>query len=120
MFPPDPNAPGGLRRSDYVRSSIATRRAEGTDGRRQESVSIRISTMDDGDQESVRSLAALDGNPVPEAPVVLAEIDGIPVAALGIGDGAAVADRSRVSAGTIALLKLQRLEARLLAAFCGL
>jgi len=82
-------------------------------------VTIRLSTGDDGDGETIRRLALLDDGEPPRGPVMLAELDGEPVAAVGLADGTAVADRSRSSGGILALLHLRRLESRLIAAIWG-
>ena len=92
-FPLDPNAPGGPSRSDHVRRSH-TREAE---------VSIRLATLEQ------------------QEPVVLAEVGGRPVAALGLRAGdATLADPARADTGVMALLHLHRLEVLLIASIFGL
>jgi hypothetical protein len=54
------------------------------------SITIRRAYADD--ESSVRQLAALDSAPVPPMPLLIAEVDGEPRAALSLCDGAAVAD----------------------------
>jgi hypothetical protein len=78
-------------------------------------ITIRFST----DAGPVRILAALNGAPPPAGPVMLAEQDGVPVAAVGIADGRTVADRSRAPSGLVTLLRLRRLEARAIVAIWG-
>jgi hypothetical protein len=64
-------------------------------------VSVRIATPDEHE------------------PVVVAEVDGQPVAALGLRGGDVVSHTERASAGIIALLHLHRLEARLIMSVFG-
>jgi hypothetical protein len=118
-FPPDPKAPGGPRRSEYLRECFGSPGRSDFDPSPEPEVAIRFSTVDEDDRESLRRLAALDDSPAPDAPVVLAELDGDPVAALSIGDGHAVEDPFRSNAGIIALLHLHRLQARVIGAIWG-
>ena len=82
-------------------------------------ITTRVSTGEHADAESVRRLAALNGTPAPEGPVVIADVDGEPVAALGIGDGGAVADPSRFNGSILTLLLLRRWEVRLIGSVFG-
>ncbi len=116
-FPRDPNAPGGPRRSEYVRASVAAR--AGSDHPTEAEVAVRLSTLEGDDGELLRRLASLHDRPAPSGPVVLAEVEGEPVAAMSLADGEAVADPSRSSSGVLALLHLHRLEARVIAAVWG-
>jgi hypothetical protein len=54
------------------------------------SITIRRAYADD--ESSLRRLAALDSAPVPPMPLLIAEVDGEPRAALSLCDGAVVAD----------------------------
>ena len=51
--------------------------------------------------------------------MVLAEVDGEPVAALGIADGGVVADRFRASDAIVFLMRLHRLEVSLIGSVWG-
>jgi hypothetical protein len=82
-------------------------------------VTTRLSVADGADHEAIRRLASLDASRPPHGPVILAEIDGEAVAALGIGDGHAVANPLRSSPAIAILLQLRRLEVRLIAAIWG-
>jgi hypothetical protein len=64
-FPLDPNAPGGPRRTEYLRSSFASAGARPDGPSSDADVSIRLAA---GGHE----------------PVVVAEVAGQPVAALGV------------------------------------
>ena len=79
-------------------------------------VTIRLSVADDSDGNTISRLASLTDSAAPDGPVMLAEVAGEPVAALGIAAGDAVADPSRSSRTILALLHLHRLEARALRA----
>jgi hypothetical protein len=52
-------------------------------------------------------------------PVVVAEVDGEPVAALGLREGEVVSGPGRVNASIVTLLHLHRLEARLIMSVFG-
>lgn len=99
-FPCDPNAPGGPRRSEFLRSNYT---AQGAPARGSASgeLAIRLASA------------------TPSGPVVVAEVDGDPVAAITLSDGQVVADSPRASSGIFALLQLHRLETRLIAAIWG-
>jgi hypothetical protein len=102
-FPLDPNAPGGPGRAEFVRRSLAAAGERMTyDANPESDVSIRLVT------------------PEEHEPVVLAEVGGKPVAALGLRAGdARVADPARAGAGVMALLHLRRLEALLITSIFG-
>jgi hypothetical protein len=73
-------------------------------------ISIRAATHGDG--PTLTRLAALDSAPVPFGPVLLAEIDGSPRAAMSVRDGRVVADPFARTADVVELL---RVHARALA-----
>jgi hypothetical protein len=68
------------------------------------------------DVRTLAGLAALDSRPELSGPALLAEVDGIPRAALDLHDGSVAADPF---ARTIELVELLRLRARGLAAADG-
>jgi hypothetical protein len=94
---PEPAAAHTLGRGTSLRGTLA----QGTDG------------------ELLRHLAALSGGPVPQGPVLLAEVDGDPVAAIGIFDGRAVADPARSTFAQRRRLQLERLFLRAVIAIGG-
>jgi hypothetical protein len=71
-FPRDPNAPGGPRRSEYVRASVAARPGPEGDRPAGAEVSVRLSTVEGDDDEALHRLASLHDRPAPRGPVVLA------------------------------------------------
>lgn len=70
-------------------------------------ISIRAATTGDG--PALARLAALDSAPVPFGPVLLAEVDGQPRAALAMNDDRVIGDPF---ARTVELVDLLRLHAR--------
>jgi hypothetical protein len=81
--------------------------------------SLRGSMAKGTDRESLRRLAALSRRPLPQAPVLLAEVDGDPVAAIGIFDGRRVADPARSTFAQRRRLELERLFLRVVIAIGG-
>jgi hypothetical protein len=71
---------------------------------RTESIMLRLAT--DVDAPTVRRLAALDDAPRLTGAVLLALVDGEPVAALSLADGRVVADPFRLTAHEVTLLRL--------------
>lgn len=69
-----------------------------------ESLTIRLST--DSDQQRIRVLADLDGGHAPHGDVLLAEVNGRLVAAVGM-DGTAIADPFERTAAVVKLLRTQ-------------
>jgi hypothetical protein len=80
---------------------------------------FRVSTGDGGDAESLRRLAAHGCGQPPAGPVVLAERDGEPVAAMGIADGRTLTDPHRVSNWALTVLRLRRLETKAIISVFG-
>jgi hypothetical protein len=80
---------------------------------------IRGAVADGLDGERVGRLAARIGSRPPEGLLLLAEVDGDPVAAIGIFDGHAISDRSRSSLALRMRLRVLRLQLRVTAAVYG-
>jgi hypothetical protein len=83
------DAPVALRRSVADRRRIVIRRADGAD------------------REALDRLAALTERETPDAPVLLAEADGLMVAALSLPTGRVVSDPFVASGDVVALLRLR-------------
>jgi hypothetical protein len=81
-------------------------------------VTIRLSTPEDDHTGSVGRLAARTGARPPHGPVMLAEIDGEPVAALALADGKELAD-CHADRSVLTLLRLRRWEIKLITAVWG-
>jgi hypothetical protein len=81
---------------------------------------IRGAVVDGVDGERINRLAALTHSRSPEGPVLLAEIEGDPVAAIGIFDRHAIFDPRRSTLALRMRLRLLRLPLRLIATVYGL
>ena len=80
---------------------------------------IRGALVDGADGERINQLAALTGTRPPEGAVLLAEIEGDPIAAVGIFDRHAIFDPHRSSFPLRMRLRLLRLRVRLIATVYG-
>jgi hypothetical protein len=72
------------------------------------------------DAQRIGRLATLSASQPPEGVVLLAEVEGEPVAAIGLFDGREVSDPARSSLPTRIRLHLLRLQLRLIVAVHGL
>ncbi len=70
---------------------------------RDEPVTLRLGSA--ADENALARLSALDSSAAPAGPVLLAEVDGQLLAALGLSDGTAVADPFHRTADLIDLLR---------------
>jgi hypothetical protein len=77
--------------------------------------------MDSATAISIRVASYPDDHPFREltGPVLLAEEEGQPVAAVDLESGEIAGDSGRPTPGLVALLQLHRLEARLIGALVG-
>ena len=69
---------------------------------------ITIRQAEQRDAEVLRRLAAIDHRPPLAGPVLVAAVAGIPLAAIALGSGAVVADRSRPALDAVRLLRRRR------------
>ena len=74
--------------------------------------SVTIRPAGANDRPALRRLAALDDAPVPADPVLLAEVDGVAVAAMSVEDGDSVADPFVLTASLVRLLALRARQLR--------
>jgi hypothetical protein len=81
---------------------------------------FRGSLGEGADAERIDRLAALSASRAPEGIVLLAEVDGEPVAAVGLFDRHTVADPARSNLALRIRLHLLRLQLRLIVAVHGL
>jgi hypothetical protein len=72
---------------------------------RSQTIALRLAQPDE--QPAVQRLAALDDAPELGGEVLLALVDGEPVAALSLGDGRVVADPFRFTEEAVGLLRLR-------------
>ncbi len=79
-----------------------------------ESASLTIRPARQSDVTALERLAALDSAPVPASPVLVAEIDGALVAAVGVVSGATIADPFVPTSEALELLatRVRRLRPR--------
>jgi hypothetical protein len=66
---------------------------------------VALRPVRNDERGAVERLATLDARPAPSGEVLLALVDGRPVAALSVDDGSVVADPFTPSAGAVALLQ---------------
>ena len=92
------------RVNDLRRAADAYRRAH-PDHTVAHGMSLTLRFGSPADQERLARLAALDSSTPPAQPVLLAEVDGKLLAALGLSDGTAVADPFHRTADLIDLLR---------------
>jgi hypothetical protein len=84
------------------------------------SATIRGAVAEGADGERINRLAALTGSHPPEGLVLLAEVQGDPVAAIGIFDGHAISDPRRSTFALRMRLCLLRVQLKLTVAVCGI
>ena len=84
----------------------------GTDDRTNVSAHVTVRLAEAHDDRALRRLAALDSAEMPAAPTLLAEVDGLAVAALPVRGGRAVADPFSRTTAMIAMLELRALQLR--------
>jgi hypothetical protein len=82
--------------------------------------SIRASLGEGRDGDLIRRLARLSDAEPPEGAVVLAEVCGEPVAAVGIADGRAVADPMRSTPALLRHLRLHSVQGRVIGSVRGI
>ena len=82
-------------------------------------IDVRLSTGDEEDRKSIDGLACEAGTASPDGAVMLAEIDGEPVAAVGFADGRTVSHPFRSHPAILRYLRLRRLEAYLIGSIWG-
>ena len=78
-----------------------------------ESPAVTIRPAHESDAAALRRLAALDSAAVPAAPVLLAEVDGRIVAAVGVDTAEAVADPFEPTSDVLELLAMRAQRLRI-------
>ena len=98
-----------LRREQQRRFESRLRSAQHVERRRDAapaaSVLLRLSTVHDSD--ALARLSRLEGRPTPESRHVVAEVDGVIVAAFPLGPGPALADPFKPTTELLRLLELR-------------
>jgi hypothetical protein len=82
-------------------------------------MTVRGVLGDGSDGEQIGRLAALSDRPPPEGAVLLADVDGEPVAAIGLFDGHVVSDPARAGLAMRLRLRVVRLQALLIVTVYG-
>ena len=88
------------------------RRITGAKRQRREADAVVIRQAAPADGGRLRRLALLDSAPEPQGPMLVAERDGVLVAALPMRGGRAIADPFEPTAGIVGLLELRRSQLR--------
>ncbi len=73
---------------------------------------VTVRLADAGDLQALRRLASLDSAPEPAGPMVLAEADGRPAAAVPVLGGRAIADPFLHTAALVEMLELRARQLR--------
>ncbi len=92
-----------LRRTATARTLIHQQAHASRPDAADRSVMLRFATP--ADQSSLERLAELDSSTPPAQPVLLAEVDGVLLGALGLTDGSVIADPFHHTADLVALLR---------------
>ena len=95
-----------FRQIENDRHRITRERAQ----RKADAVVIRSSS--DADSGRLQRLAILDSAPAPRGPMLVAERDGVLVAAVPMDGGRAIADPFEPTLGLVGLLELRRAQLR--------
>ena len=96
-----------FRQMEHDRQRSARKRAE-----RKADGAVLIRASSESDSGRLQRLAILDSAPAPHGPMLVAERDGILVAAVPMDGGRAIADPFEPTAGVVGLLQLRRTQLR--------
>jgi hypothetical protein len=96
-----------FRQIENDRHRIARERAQ-----RKAADAVVIRSSSEADSGRLQRLAVLDSAPAPDGPMLVAERDGVLVAAVPVGGGRAIADPFEPTAGLVRLLELRRTHLR--------
>ena len=96
-----------FRQIENDRHRIARDRAQ-----RKAADAVVIRSSSDADSRRLQRLAILDSAPAPQGPMLVAERDGVLVAAVPMDDGRAMADPFEPTLGLVGLLELRRAQLR--------
>jgi hypothetical protein len=96
-----------FRQIEHDRQRITRRRRERVP---EEALVIRSASV--ADRGALQRLAMLDSAPQPHGPMLVAERDGLLVAAVPLGSGRAIADPFVPSADIVGLLEYRRAQLR--------
>ena len=96
------------RTADFRRSAARYRRAREAYVRPTQTVRTAIELRLSACREELERLAALSERSLHESDWIVADVDGVPVAAVAVDDGTTVYDPFRPTSQAVSLLKLRR------------
>jgi hypothetical protein len=96
-----------FRQIERDRRRVAGKRAE-----RKAADALVIRSSSPADSGRLQRLAVLDSAPAPQGPMLVAERDGVLVAAVPMSGGRAIADPFEPTAGLVGLLEMRRAQLR--------
>jgi hypothetical protein len=96
------------RMADFQRDARRYRRAREAYVRPPQPVRTAIQLRLSACRDELERLAALSERPLHDGDWIVADIDGVPVAAMSVDDGATVYDPFRPSSQAVSLLQLRR------------
>jgi hypothetical protein len=96
------------RMADFRRSAVRCRRAREASHEPPQSVRAAIQLRLSACRDELERLAALSERPLHEGDWLVADLDGVPVAAVSIDDGTTVYDPFRPTSQAVSLLRLRR------------
>jgi hypothetical protein len=96
------------RTDDFRRSAARYRRGREAHVRPTQAVRTAIELRLSACREELERLAALSERPLHESEWIVADVDGVPVAAVAVDDGTTVYDPFRPTSQAVSLLKLRR------------
>jgi len=96
------------RTDDFHRSAARFRRRREARVRPAQTVRTAIELRLSACREELERLAELSERPLHEAEWIVADVDGVPVAAVAVDDGTTVYDPFRPTSQAVSLLKLRR------------
>jgi hypothetical protein len=96
------------RMADFNRNAVRYRQAHEDRVRRSQPVRTAIELRLSACREELERLAILSERPLHDGEWIVADVDGVPVAAVSVDDGATVYDPFRQTSQAVSLLKLRR------------
>ena len=96
------------RTADFHRSAARYRRVREANVRPAQAVRTAIELRLSACREELERLALLSERPLHEGDWIVADVDGVPVAAVAVDDGTTVYDPFKPTSQAVSLLKLRR------------
>jgi hypothetical protein len=96
------------RIADFRRDAARYRRARAVSSHAPQPVRTSIQLRVSASNEELERLAALSERPLHDGDWIVADLDGVPVAAVSVEDGATVYDPFRPTSQAVSLLRLRR------------